>query len=98
MWVQGFYEQLQRQGVEVGTDAVGFLRWFDLMGMQRHLKCAGIFSRLALRDDKERYLEDIPLVMAYILEVCDLYPEFAEVGEWLTRQVMPALQAVRKPL
>jgi aminoglycoside/choline kinase family phosphotransferase len=95
-WVQDFYAQLQRRGVDVGTDAAGFLRWFDLMGMQRHLKCAGIFSRLALRDGKGRYLEDIPLVMAYILEVCHLYPEFAEVEVWLARQVMPALQAVRK--
>jgi hypothetical protein len=95
-WVQGFYEQLERQGVDAGTDAAGFLRWFDLMGMQRHLKCAGIFSRLALRDGKARYLEDIPLVMAYILEVCHLYPEFADVEAWLARQVMPALRAARK--
>jgi aminoglycoside/choline kinase family phosphotransferase len=97
-WVQDFYEQLQREGVDVGTDAAGFLRWFDLMGMQRHLKCAGIFARLALRDGKARYLEDIPLVMAYILEVCALYPEFAEVGAWLERQVMPALHATRVTL
>jgi hypothetical protein len=98
IWVQGFYAQLQRQGVDVGTDAAGFLRWFDLMGMQRHLKCAGIFARLALRDSKARYLEDIPLVMAYILEVCHLYPEFSEVEAWLMRQVMPALQAARQDL
>jgi len=95
-WVQGFYAQLVLDKVDVGTDAAGFLRWFDLMGMQRHLKCAGIFSRLALRDGKARYLEDIPLVMAYILEVCRLYPEFSEIGAWLDQKVMPVLEATRR--
>ncbi len=68
-----------------------FLRWFDLMGFQRHLKCAGIFSRLNLRDGKSRYLADIPLVIDYLVEVADLYPELHAFGGWLKTEVQPRL-------
>ncbi len=68
-----------------------FLRWFDLMGFQRHLKCAGIFSRLNLRDGKPGYLRDIPLVIDYLQEVADIYPELATFGVWLRTRVVPQL-------
>lgn len=70
-----------------------FRRWFDLMGLQRHVKCAGIFSRLHLRDGKPRYLGDIPLVIDYIHEVCRRYPELAPFGVWLDDRVTPLLRA-----
>lgn len=70
-----------------------FLKWFDWMGFQRHLKCAGIFSRLNLRDGKPGYLNDIPLVIAYLVEVAELYDELAEFGEWLKREVQQRLVA-----
>ena len=38
------------------------------MGMQRHLKAAGIFSRLNLRDEKPGYLKDIPRTLGYVTE------------------------------
>lgn len=60
-----------------------FLRWFDLTGLQRHLKVVGIFSRLYLRDHKPQYLYDIPRIMEYILEICSLYAEFHELGQFL---------------
>ncbi|KZY61630.1 hypothetical protein A3742_11845 [Oleiphilus sp. HI0071] len=44
-----------------------FLKQFDLMGIQRHMKAAGIFARLALRDGKFGYLNDIPRTFNYIL-------------------------------
>jgi aminoglycoside/choline kinase family phosphotransferase len=50
-----------------------FLRWFDFMALQRHLKILGIFSRLNIRDGKNEYLKDIPLTLKYVLEVCDKY-------------------------
>lgn len=68
-----------------------FQRWFDWMGMQRHLKCVGIFSRLNLRDGKPRYLADIPLVFSYLSEVSHFYPELAHFGDWLDERVAPAL-------
>lgn len=67
------------------------LRWFDLMGAQRHLKCAGIFSRLNLRDGKPDYLHDIPLVVSYLDEVCGLYSELGALRRLLQDQVIPRL-------
>jgi len=54
-----------------------FLRWFDWTGLQRHLKNLGIFSRLYHRDNKSGYLKDIPLLLKYIQETCQRYPELA---------------------
>ena len=51
------------------------IRWFDLMGVQRHLKVLGIFARLNYRDGKSQYLNDLPLTLKYILDTCELYDE-----------------------
>ena len=63
-----FYHQA-RDDERIGVDASQFLHWFDLMGVQRHLKAIGIFSRLKIRDGKAGYLLDIPRVLEYVLEV-----------------------------
>lgn len=76
-----------------GMDRSGFLSAFDLMGLQRHLKCAGIFARLSLRDGKARYLDDIPLVMDYIFEVCSEQDECSEFFQWLKEYVEPLIKA-----
>lgn len=52
-----------------------FERAFDLMGLQRHLKVLGIFARLSLRDGKHDYLQDLPLVLHYVLAVLQKYHE-----------------------
>ena len=52
-----------------------FLRWFDLAGLQRHLKCVGIFHRLKIRDQKPEYLKDVPRVLGYINQVLDRNPD-----------------------
>ena len=92
--VEEFRLMLQREGRLPDIDSDTFLKWFDLMGVQRHLKCAGIFSRLNIRDGKSRYLGDIPLVMEYIVETCAHYPELAAFGLWLERRIVPALNDV----
>lgn len=74
-----------------------FLRWFDLMGVQRHLKCAGIFSRLRLRDGKSGYLGDIPLVISYLIEACDMYDELSVLGEFLKARVRPLISRFARP-
>lgn len=51
------------------------IRWFDLMGVQRHLKVLGIFARLNYRDGKTQYLNDLPLTLKYVLEMCEQYDE-----------------------
>ena len=60
-----------------------FEKQFDLMGLQRHLKILGIFKRLSLRDGKNQYLDNIPLVKKYTLQMADKYPEFAFLKELL---------------
>jgi aminoglycoside/choline kinase family phosphotransferase len=52
-----------------------FIRWFDFMGIQRHIKILGIFARLKIRDNKPLYIEDIPLTLEYIKEVISIYDE-----------------------
>jgi aminoglycoside/choline kinase family phosphotransferase len=69
----------------VEVDAPQFMRWFNLMGIQRHLKVAGIFSRLKIRDGKSRYLDDIPLTLAYLQQVSALETSTAGLSALLEK-------------
>jgi aminoglycoside/choline kinase family phosphotransferase len=91
MWLRNYFEQLKTAKV-VDCDFVQFKCWFDLMGMQRHLKVCGIFSRLHLRDDKSEYLKSIPRTLNYIVKVCGAYPEFQEFQAFLEQQILPEWQ------
>jgi aminoglycoside/choline kinase family phosphotransferase len=73
-----------------GNSDAQFLQWFDLMGLQRHIKVLGIFARLWLRDGKPGYLHDLPLVLHYTLTVAARYPRAAEFVEWMEVRVLPA--------
>lgn len=68
------------------TDAM-YLRWFDWMGVQRHLKAAGIFARLHLRDNKPGYLGDIPRTLTYVQDVSARYPELRDLHALLNELV-----------
>ena len=70
------------------TEESMFLKSFDLMGAQRHLKAIGIFSRLFLRDKKITYLTDIPRTLSYLHQVAAEYPELNELHAWLEIKVM----------
>ena len=74
-----------------------FLNWMDLMGLQRHIKCAGIFSRLNLRDGKPAYLGDIPLVFSYIREAAGRFSELAPFDAWLDARLAPAIARLGSP-
>lgn len=93
-WVETFYDGL---GDSLKPATVGeFLRDFDLMGLQRHIKVLGVFARLYLRDGKPGYLPDLPRVIAYIEETLMRYresePSVAEFfGRW-TEQIRPAFE------
>ena len=71
------------KGLEVSDEK--FLRWYHFMGLQRHIKILGIFSRLNIRDGKSGYLNDIPLTLHYIDEVCSKYEELEALGKLLKR-------------
>lgn len=87
-WVDAYHQQLIGLGL---TDASReqFGRWFDLMGMQRHLKAIGIFARLKIRDSKPNYVKDIPRTMDYITQICQYYPEFDAFHALLKEYVLP---------
>jgi len=90
-WVSGYRAQLAAAGGAAGTSDAEFLRWFDLIGVQRHVKVLGIFCRLWYRDGKPGYLADLPRVLAYVLETCGQYAELEPFGRFLGEQVAPAL-------
>jgi len=69
----------------LNVDDTTFMRWFDFMGLQRHIKILGIFARLHLRDGKEGYLKDIPLTLKYVIDVGSKYPELSEFLDLLER-------------
>ena len=71
------------KGIEVSDEQ--FIRWFDWTGLQRHIKILGIFARLDIRDGKPTYLDDIPLTLQYIDEVCSKYEELKPLGKLLKR-------------
>jgi N-acetylmuramate 1-kinase len=69
--------------------ATQFIKWFDWMGLQRHIKVLGIFARLNLRDNKPHYLQDLPLVIRYTLEVSNRYPELQAFAKWFEQNLLP---------
>jgi len=73
-----------------------YVRWFDLMGLQRHIKASGIFARLFHRDNKEGYLKDIPLTLSYIVDISAKYPELKALHDLVLNKVVPALQNKEK--
>jgi len=91
-WALGYQELAFQAGVLRDCDDRRFLRWFDLMGLQRHLKVLGIFARLWHRDGKPGYLDDLPRVLDYALDVCGRYPELAALNDLLA--ALPPLVGV----
>jgi aminoglycoside/choline kinase family phosphotransferase len=87
-WMTIYFQTLTDSGL-INTDLKTFTRWFDFMGLQRHLKAIGIFSRLHLRDNKSSYLADIPRTMDYVSNICNHYPELTEFNQFLTHTVLP---------
>ena len=94
-WIDVYHDRAVERGL-VGAGRERFRRWFDLTGVQRHLKIAGIFARLWHRDGKPRYLDDIPLSLAYLCEVAPRYPEIGTVMRVLEEfEVTSRTQAAR---
>jgi aminoglycoside/choline kinase family phosphotransferase len=72
-WVVRYWEKARKAGLPVDADFGTFYRDFEWMGVQRHVKVLGIFARLFHRDGKDRYLQDMPLVMGYLRAACERY-------------------------
>ncbi|MEO8804016.1 MAG: phosphotransferase, partial [Rudaea sp.] len=85
-WAQRYRRDLVAASV-TDADAEVFRRWFDWMGLQRHLKVLGIFCRLWYRDGKASYLRDLQLTLRYVLDVSDRYAEFVDLAALLRRAI-----------
>ena len=70
-----YWEKARKAGLPVGSDFGEFYRGVEWMGLQRHLKVAGIFARLSLRDGKPQYLADTPRFIEYMRATCGRYME-----------------------
>jgi len=87
-WVESYRQRLLAAGcLDTSVDQMRFLRWFDLTGLQRHLRVLGQFYRLWYRDGKPAYLADVPRVYDYVIDVANRYPELAELAALLQRRV-----------
>jgi N-acetylmuramate 1-kinase len=84
-----FAHQLGVAGILDERSVRRFPHWVDTMGAQRHIKVLGIFSRLYLRDGKARYLEDLPLVLRYVIEAAHQVPSMRLFGDWMEERVVP---------
>jgi aminoglycoside/choline kinase family phosphotransferase len=90
-WCHAYLEGAIATGVMNETHRLRFKRWFDWMGVQRHLKASGIFARLNHRDGKTGYLGDIPRTLNYIVNVGKQYEELMPLSEFVSQRVLPAL-------
>jgi aminoglycoside/choline kinase family phosphotransferase len=90
-WVSAYRQRLVKLGGPGGQDDREFLRWFDLIGVQRHLKVLGIFARLWYRDGKSGYLRDLPLTLEYVRDTCTRYPELAGLSRIVEQHFVPQL-------
>ena len=94
-WALAYYRELLDAGQLANSSEADFLRWFDWMGLQRHIKVLGTFARLYLRDGKPGYLDDLPLVIAYVQEILDKYAgqstEFSDFADWFSQTIAPRI-------
>lgn len=90
-WALAFWQEQRVKLSSLPDSEQDFLRDFHLMGLQRHLKVLGIFCRLAIRDNKHQYLDDLPRVLGYVLEVTARYPELAALHSLFTEKVVPRI-------
>ena len=95
-WAAQYREQLLARRFAAGATEAQFIRWFDLVGLQRHIKVLGIFARLFYRDGKAQYLADLPRVLRYTKEAAAQYAETARFAEFIARRIEPEFQAAQE--
>jgi aminoglycoside/choline kinase family phosphotransferase len=88
-WVLEYREKLLEGGFALTAGAAEFIRWFDLTGLQRHIKVLGIFARLFYRDGKPQYLKDLPRVLDYVRDTASSYAESAPFVDFLAKRIDP---------
>ena len=87
-WALYYYQQLSNN-TRTQVDEQQFCRYFELMGVQRELKAAGIFCRLNYRDGKSAYLAAVPRTLEYIVELGSRYPELSFLVPLIEERILP---------
>jgi aminoglycoside/choline kinase family phosphotransferase len=95
-WALAHRERLLACDFPLDADAAQFLRWFDLVGLQRHIKVLGIFARLYHRDAKPRYLDDLPRVLDYTRDAAAQYAESAPFAQFIAKRIEPAFSDAQR--
>jgi N-acetylmuramate 1-kinase len=88
-WVLEYRDSLLESGFMLRADEGEFMRWFDLIGLQRHIKVLGVFARLFYRDGKSQYLRDLPRVLGYVKDTAAAYGETTPFADYIARSVEP---------
>lgn len=89
-WALYYRQKLMPLGFSCSESV--FLRWFDWMGIERHLKALFTFARKQLRDHQPRYLNHVPRTVHYLIQVSHRYPELAVLHDFLTQEIQPAMK------
>ena len=89
-WALDYREQLLVRGFALHATEDEFIRWFDLVGLQRHIKVLGIFARLYYRDGKPQYLRDLPRVLRYTRDAAAAYAETVQFADFIAKRIDPA--------
>jgi aminoglycoside/choline kinase family phosphotransferase len=95
-WALQHREHLLAGGFPAGRTETEFMRWFDLVGLQRHIKVLGIFARLYYRDGKAQYLKDLPRVLRYTQDAAAQYAETAEFAGFIAKRIEPQFPAAQE--
>ncbi len=90
-WIDYYLAALAQMDFLPTVTREDFIYWFDLTGLQRHLKVLGVFARLNIRDNKPRYLADIPRILEYIVRVGQKYPEMNDLLSFIHQHVWDQL-------
>jgi aminoglycoside/choline kinase family phosphotransferase len=93
-WALMYARLLRERGLLTNIDDQMFMRWFDLMGVQRHLKALLTFARKHVRDQQSQYLNHVPRTLSYLLNVLPHYPELNALNKYVSETVQPAIQRV----
>jgi len=82
-----YWEKANTNKLITNLEFSPFYKDFECMGIQRHLKILGIFARLSIRDNKNQYLENIPLVEKYLMDATERYRDFHQLRNFLDKVI-----------
>jgi N-acetylmuramate 1-kinase len=95
-WALHHRERLLAAGLPAGKSESEFIQWFDLVGLQRHIKVLGIFARLYYRDGKSQYLKDLPRVLRYARDAAADYAATAQFADFIVKRIEPVFRGAQE--